>query len=816
VATLNKEKNGQKKERKKPVKVFTFDTETRGLDGEIFRVGCFDGKQYHDANDFEKIKKILLRNSLTYDVHIYIHNLEFDVSKIVYDIGDEILFNDSLIINGRAAVIKTFYFTFHDSFSLFPMSLDKLCKEFDVKDRKQDLIKILENNPDYHHYLKKRKRTLSIAELNDLDEYEIEELFENLEDLEEIDPEETKNFFFRTVPADDPILNEYLEFDCRSLFEIINTTMEISGLTVDEFLRCPTTASMSMKIFKTLFPDQYETATSSYFKGKNITSEYFLRQGYYGGRVEVFIPELIGGGFHLDKNSMYPDVMRKYQYPTGDYAEHDEHSSEGAFLFYLLTGQGGGFLECEVEIPEMNIPPLPYRDYNLGKLIFPVGTIRGTWAFPELKFAMERGVEIKKYFKAITFERMSSIFIGFVNHFEKLKTENTFDPENPDKKINLAVRQFSKTVMNSLYGKFCTNRERDAYISVKEIPAYLKRARKRKNQSEENLNTIEFFERVLENGTLETEEEYISEGKEFPMMYNHFGVQENLYRFTHTIDPDYIQVQIGAYVTAYARMELYMAMELIEKNGGRVFYTDTDSVVSDINLPAEMRHPTEFGKWDLENKLEWANYLQAKAYIEKTVDGLTNKKLKGVTKSKVNKMTDDDFKFVAAAQKNQDRDRVKIIVPEEEIFNKIKFVQAYKTNQSFEKMNLIQKSITVRGIVDKRIMDYENNTSRPHKYDGEYVNSMESYFTFLDELFDETVAESVDHLKEMTDRGEKMKTPNRNLKTFGIYKNLDPKIRRKYFSTNGTRTVEELAEKYEMMEEDILFSLDNHFSFHFE
>jgi hypothetical protein len=229
-----------------------------------------------------------------------------------------------------------------------------------------------------------------------------------------------------------------------------------------------------------------------------------------------------------------------------------------------------------------------------------------------------------------------------------------------------------------------------------------------------------------------------------------------------------------------------------------------------------MRHPTEFGKWDLENKLEWANYLQAKAYIEKTVDGLSNKKLKGVTKSKVNKMTDDDFKFVAAAQKNQDRDRVKIIVPEEEIFNKIKFVQAYKTNQSFEKMNLIQKSITVRGIVDKRIMDYENNTSRPHKYDGEYVNSMESYFTSLDELFDETVAESVDHLKEMTDRGEKMKTPNRNLKTFGIYKNLEPKIRRKYFSTNGSRTVEELAEKYEMMEEDILFSLDNHFSFHFE
>jgi hypothetical protein len=49
--------NNQIKKVQKPVKIFVLDTETRGLEGEIFKVGLYNGERYWEANTFEKIKK---------------------------------------------------------------------------------------------------------------------------------------------------------------------------------------------------------------------------------------------------------------------------------------------------------------------------------------------------------------------------------------------------------------------------------------------------------------------------------------------------------------------------------------------------------------------------------------------------------------------------------------------------------------------------------------------------------------------------------------------------------------------------------------
>ena len=75
-----------KKSIEKPVKLFTLDTETRGLDGNIFRdAERLIDKASHASNDFNTIKQVLLSESITYDVHIFIHNLNFDLSKIIKD-----------------------------------------------------------------------------------------------------------------------------------------------------------------------------------------------------------------------------------------------------------------------------------------------------------------------------------------------------------------------------------------------------------------------------------------------------------------------------------------------------------------------------------------------------------------------------------------------------------------------------------------------------------------------------------------------------------------------------------------------------------
>jgi hypothetical protein len=90
---------------------------------------------------FRRLLKYLRKYSLTYDVHVYIHNLDFDMGKVAEYFSTNLSGHESLIINNRPAIMKTFYFTFHDSLQLLSNnSLDNLCRDFDVKNKKMDLV----------------------------------------------------------------------------------------------------------------------------------------------------------------------------------------------------------------------------------------------------------------------------------------------------------------------------------------------------------------------------------------------------------------------------------------------------------------------------------------------------------------------------------------------------------------------------------------------------------------------------------------------------------------------------------------------------
>jgi hypothetical protein len=54
---------------------------------------------------------------------------------------------------------------------------------------------------------------------------------------------------------------------------------------------------------------------------------------------------------------------------------------------------------------------------------------------------------------------------------------------------------------------------------------------------------------------------------------------------------------------------------------------------------------------------------------------------------------------------------------------------------------------------------------------------------------------------------EKVKIPNRNTKAYTIYSRLDPKIKRKYFSSKSEHDLEEICEKAIWNIEDILMEL---------
>jgi hypothetical protein len=123
-------KVNKKKTSEKPIMIFTLDTETRGLFGKIFRMGLYNGKDYWAFDQFEECYPLLKEFAETYEVHIYIHNLDFDLSKIAGTILPDIDLNKCIFIEHNVAVFSTSSIILHDSFKLLPSSLEKICKDF--------------------------------------------------------------------------------------------------------------------------------------------------------------------------------------------------------------------------------------------------------------------------------------------------------------------------------------------------------------------------------------------------------------------------------------------------------------------------------------------------------------------------------------------------------------------------------------------------------------------------------------------------------------------------------------------------------------
>lgn len=802
------------KKQEKEIMIFTLDTETRGLNGQIFKLGLYGDNKYWQSNDFMEFIKILRKYSLSYDVHIYIHNLDFDLGKTAEYFMDEFIWSESLIISNRPAILKTFYFTFHDSLQLLANnSLDKLCKDFDVKNKKMDLVEKFISDPDYRKYLSwddGRKRDLiRIDEYKELNQCTV-------------DPNESKNKFFYYVPADDPLLLEYLEYDCRSLFEIIEKVHEASGLTIQQFIKCPTIANMSMRIFETLFSDQAEQTHSKYFlmgeEGKQ--AEEFLREAYHGGRTELFKNRL-ENGFSYDVTSLYPYVMREFKFPVGKFFIKDGSWAEDIFSSFCAGSEYGGIIEATVKIPKdinpQGISPLPFYCEKRGKLLFPVGRIRGSWTLPELKFAVDRGVKIEKFHKIIWFEKMSHVFIGFVNFFEKLKNEHTEHIKGSGinkhgRKVNPSLRAFAKLVLNALYGKFGSRRENKAFISVKEIPDQIKKweyAKKKRDKAKKEFryaDSLEYFKLFMEHGEVQANklflEKYPEDEHKAPNWIPSIG-GEDLFEFLSYSEAKFIQVQICAYITAYARMHLYKAFEKVWEQGGLIFYCDTDSIFCSVRLPADMVDSSTFGKWKLEGENINGLFVQEKGYI---VDG--EAKFKGINRNFVKQNFDQElYESIYQHQIDQDLEYMELVSAEDDLQNLNKFMTSIKRNESFNKMNLIVKGLYFRQEETKRKMNYENNTSDPWEYDLENEPEIDKIIEELDLEGEEewawTCWEQVleDQLKE------KFKIPNRNTKAYSIYSTLDPKIKKKYFSGSAKNDLMELCDQAIWNIEDILIEL---------
>lgn len=453
----------KKEEIKKEVLICTLDTETRAMFGKVFRLGMYVEiiDKYFVANSFNELYEQIQYLCKEYDLHVYVHNLDFDIAKIAPDLINKstIQFSKSVFINGTAATIKTDIMTFHDSYKLLPSSLAKLCKDFglDEDDSKMDM--------------QEETIKLGYAVFNKDGSW---------------NKKESMKQYFLNVSPHDPNLNLYLEKDCTSLYKVISKVLEISELEKEVFINCPTTPAMAMAIFKTQYNDDYKKATSTNYRGEvGRFIEDFVRLSYYGGRTEVFKP-VLENGFHYDVNSLYPFVMKTCKFPIGYPVLLQGDDALRRFNIWQRRAVGGGFIWCKVHIPEDTyIPVLPIHDLT-GKLIFPTGDLQGVWTFVELREALKAGASLIEVMEVVYFKEMDYIFKNYITYFEKIKTTSTG-----------AKRNFAKLCQNALYGKFGMKRQRMCYADLEEIDKVKESKLPYRVHKNEALG-LEFIEHVAE------------------------------------------------------------------------------------------------------------------------------------------------------------------------------------------------------------------------------------------------------------------------------------------------------------------------------
>lgn len=306
------------------------------------------------------------------------------------------------------------------------------------------------------------------------------------------------------------------------------------------------------------------------------------RLSYHGGRVECFyIGDIQEDIYKLDINSMYPYVMKQYQYPI--YLEASYRYGTIELLKEALANDKQVVAEVIYDSDEN-----AYGLYHNDKFIFPIGTqIRAVLTTPEIEHLLKTG-RIRDV-KRLAIYRKEGIFTEFVNYFYEMRLQN---------KENKVLSNFYKLMMNSLYGKF-GQRNSDWF-------------------SCEPLNTDDKLVDVYDVDTGE-----------------HFSYRNILGQWQITdhskSNADNACVAIASHVTAYARMYLYELICLAGKEN--VFYVDTDCLfvnASGFSNLSQFIDASSLGKLKNEGVFKSGSIFGNKDYELVPYTGKKTKKLKGI------------------------------------------------------------------------------------------------------------------------------------------------------------------------------------------
>jgi len=217
-------------------------------------------------------------------------------------------------------------------------------------------------------------------------------------------------------------LTTYNEQDCRILFAALKR-LEDELWELGGELKI-TLASSAMTLFRRAYLEDELVVP------RQVNER--IREGYKGGRVEVYQRHVAKPGFYYDMNSCYPHAMT-YDLP-GNYLGYGTKITKFSWVDATVNTTG----YC---------PALPYQS---DALYFPTGKFRGTFYAGELD---QRGVDILEVHRVYKFDGQSYMAPFVDDLYSRRKaTKDEFK------------RLVYKLLMNSLYGKLGERRDKEKLV----------------------------------------------------------------------------------------------------------------------------------------------------------------------------------------------------------------------------------------------------------------------------------------------------------------------------------------------------------------
>lgn len=299
-----------------------------------------------------------------------------------------------------------------------------------------------------------------------------------------------------------------------------------------------------------------------------------------GGRTEVFKRGLVNNAYYYDFNSMYPSVLHDGFDGEGNYP--DVNSSHNKENYNSLEYEG--ISKVLIDIPYDYAPIIPFMKEN--KLLFPYGMAEGWFTNAELRKAVNKGAEIKRFYDSIYYTKNFVPFRDCIKDLYDLRMSYK-------KEGNEAMQIMIKTLMNGgLFGKFAQkiNNKINVYpikslYTTSEGELYYMENKKKKILHKFNIRG-----------------EYAFETIEIPFQI-----------------PVFIMPVFASYTIALSRLKLHSNME---KDYKSLVYVDTDSIITKRKL---FDSSEKLGEMKLEKEIKEGIFCKPKFYF---IDG--DIKIKGV------------------------------------------------------------------------------------------------------------------------------------------------------------------------------------------